>query len=346
MSRTNRIVSLEVMRVAAMFMVVLSHSFVWGMPFQSPKSALVLNNVLYPLFNAFYSSNVNCFLIISGFFLSKSYNPKYFKAGKIWLQTFFYSVLFWLLFRFFGHNTDHSFISAALPIVHDQYWFVTQYLILLVLSPFLARWCDSMDQKTYLYLLVVLFLLIGAVISQFPLGQLLFNGSRTPSFIFLYMLAGYIARYELPSWIDNNSGWLFLAIIVVQWLGGLFLNYWYKDTGLIYGAFSSTQKGLPLLSSAALLVWFKKQNWQECKIAKAIAQIAPFVFGVYLIHENLLVRPLIWDKVNVSSFWDSYLFYPYVLAVCILIFILCFIVDLVRDYLFNLPGKLIRKKEV
>ena len=99
MSSNSRIVSLEVLRVLAMFMVVLSHTFVWGMQFRSPRSAVELNNVFFPLFNALYSSNVDCFIIISGYFLSRSYNLKINKAGKIWLQTFFYSVIFWLLFR-------------------------------------------------------------------------------------------------------------------------------------------------------------------------------------------------------------------------------------------------------
>lgn len=346
MNNTNRLVSLDVLRVMAMFLVVLSHAFVWGMPFQAPKSSIGLNNILFPLFRAADSCSVNSFVIISGFFLSRSYSPKFIKAGKIWVQTFFYSVLFWLFFRYIGLiNETHSVISAALPVMHNQYWFVTQYLILLILSPFLARWCDSMDQKTYLSLLAVLFLLISAIVSKFPFGEVLFKSSRTPSFLFIFMLAGYIARYNVPSWIENNSGKIFLTIIAIQWLGGLFLNYWYRDTGLIYGALSSSQKGLPLLSSAALLIWFKGQNWQGSKLAKGFAHIAPFVFGVYLIHENIYVRHFIWDKLDVYSLWDSFLFFPYVLAVCILIFIVSVIIDSGRFFLFKSCGKIINKEK-
>ena len=150
MSNAKRIVSLEVLRVLAMFLIVLTHGFIWGMPFQSPKSTIGLNNVLFPLFSALTSFSVNCFIIISAFFLSRSYSLKFKKAFMIWLQTFFYSALLWVLFKFVTKTTDTSFITVVLPVVNNLYWFVTDYLILLILSPFLAILCDNLDKKSYL----------------------------------------------------------------------------------------------------------------------------------------------------------------------------------------------------
>lgn len=321
-----------------MFLIVLTHSFIWGMPFQAPKSSLMLNNLLYPLFSALSSFSVNCFVLISGYFLSKSYSPKCLKAGKIWFQTFFYSTLFWLVFRYALKRTDTSFFETTLPIINNPYWFVSQYLILLILSPFLARFCDCLDKKSYQYLLLVLFILTGAITSKFPFGVILFGSSHTPTFLFLFMLAGYLSRYELPSCIEDNCGKIFLVIIAIHWIGGLFLNYWYRDTGFIYGAFSSSNSGLPLFSSSALLIWFRKQDWSKSGIARAVASLAPYVFGVYLIHDNLFVRPFIWDKMRVFDYWDSYLFYPHLIAVCAVIFLAGVAIDVVRSVLFRVPG--------
>ena len=320
-----------------MFLIVLSHGMCWGMPFHAPKSALWLNNVLYPLFSALTSFSVNCFVLMSGYFLSKSYSYKFTKALRIWLQALFYSILLWCIFRFALKLTDASFVSSALPIINDLYWFVTQYLILLVLSPFLARFCDSLDKKTYLVLLLVLFLLTGSIITEFPLGHYLFPDSRTPTFLLLFMIAGYVARFDLPKWLENHCGKLFLAILVLQWAGGLFLNYWYRETGSIYGAFSTSGNGLPLFTSTALLIWARKQDWNQKKCARIIASTAPFVFGVYLIHDNIFVRRPLWKKMNLFGFWDSWEFFPRFIAICAAIFILCILIDCIRAAIFKLP---------
>ena len=343
MSTKNRIVSLDVLRIAAMFLIVLTHGMIWGMPFQAPKSALWLNNVLYPLFSALTSFSVNCFVLISGYFLSKSYSYKFAKALKIWVQALFYSILLWCIFRFVLKRTDASFVSSALPIVNDLYWFVTQYLILLVLSPFLARFCDSLDQRTYLVLLLLLFLLTGSIITEFPLGHYLFKDSRTPTFLLLFMIAGYVARFDLPKWLENNCGKLLLAILVLQWAGGLFLNYWYRETGFIYGAFSTSGNGLPLFTSTALLIWARKQDWNQDKCARVLVSAAPYVFGVYLIHDNIFVRRSLWAKMNVSGYWESWVFFPRLVAICAAIFIICILIDFIRAAIFKLPALFVKK---
>ena len=328
-----------------MFLIVLSHGMCWGMPFHAPKSALWLNNVLYPLFSALTSFSVNCFVLISGYFLSKSYSYKFTKALRIWLQALFYSILLWCIFRFALKLTDASFVSSALPIINNLYWFVTQYLILLVLSPFLARFCDSLDKKTYQYLLLLLFILSGTIITEFPLGHFLFKDSRTPTFLLLFMIAGYVARFDIHRWLEDNCGKLFLGILVLQWVGGLFLNYWYKETGFIYGAFSTSGNGLPLFTSAALLIWARKQDWNQNKTAVAITSAAPFVFGVYLIHDNNFVRPVLWEKMGVYTFWDSWLFFPRLLVICAGIFVVCLFIDCIRASLFKLPSLLAREND-
>ena len=327
-----------------MFLIVLSHGMCWGMPFHAPKSALWLNNVLYPLFSALTSFSVNCFVLISGYFLSKSYSYKFTKAFKIWLQALFYSILLWCIFRFALKRTDASFVNSALPIINDLYWFVTQYLILLVLSPFLARFCDSLDKRTFLVLLLLLFLLTGSIITEFPLGHYLFPDSRTPTFLLLFMIAGYVARFDLPKWLENHCGKLFLAILALQWAGGLFLNYWYRETGSIYGAFSTSGNGLPLFTSTALLIWARKQDWNQNKCARILASAAPFVFGVYLIHDNIFVRRPLWKKMNLFGFWDSWAFFPRFIAICAAIFILCILIDCIRAAIFKLPS-LFKKNE-
>lgn len=336
----ERNISLDVLRVLAMFMIVVTHSFVWGMPFQSPKSEIAANNLIFPLVSAFASCAVDSFVLISGYFLSRSYGMKFRKAGKIWIQTIFYTLLIWAVLRLTGVNGDASFVKSVPPIYNDIYWFVTQYLIMLLLSPFLARFCDAMDKKSYLCLLAVSYLLVGSIVSGFPLGHVLFPDCTTPLFLLLFFIAGYLARYDLPAWMERNCGKLFLAVIAIQWMGGIGLNVLYRDTGLIYAAFSGGNAGLSLFSSLFLFIWFRKRKWEDKKVPVLVSAFAPYAFGVYLLHDNPLLRPVIWDNLGLISKWDSYLFYPCQLASCILIFFICLAVDLARSKMFAAVGRI------
>lgn len=48
-------------------------------------------------------------------------------------------------------------IHALLPIRYDSYWFITQYIGLYIISPFLSKWARSMSKKEYKTMLVSFF---------------------------------------------------------------------------------------------------------------------------------------------------------------------------------------------
>ncbi|WP_423784422.1 hypothetical protein [Eubacterium coprostanoligenes] len=76
--------------------------------------------------------------MISGYFLV----TKPFKLDRIIhvvLDTLFYSVAFFVIFSILNHEFSVvSMIRAIFPIVPMQYWFVTTYVFMMMLSPFLT----------------------------------------------------------------------------------------------------------------------------------------------------------------------------------------------------------------
>ena len=64
---------------------------------------------------------------------------------------------------------------------------------------------------------------------------------------------------------------------------------------------------------------------------KWINVIASATFGVYLIHDNRIVRPFLWQTVfKNASYQDSALIIPYSIAVMLLVYSVCTIIDLIR----------------
>lgn len=69
---------------------------------------------------------------------------------------------------------------------------------------------------------------------------------------------------------------------------------------------------------------------------KLINVIASATFGVYLLHENGIIRPLLWKTVLVSTqYQNSLLLIPYSIVSVTLIYILFTVIDLLRQIVFE-----------
>jgi len=64
-------------------------------------------------------------------------------------------------------------------------------------------------------------------------------------------------------------------------------------------------------------------------------KIAPYTFGVYLIHDNYYIRNYLWSKFDWNSSLNSEFFLAYMLATTITIFCVCVLIDYGRNLLFR-----------
>ena len=71
------------------------------------------------------------------------------------------------------------------------------------------------------------------------------------------------------------------------------------------------------------------------KAAKAVSFFAPLAFGVYLIHDHPAVRPALWSILKPYAFAESVWMVPYVLLCTIVIFLVCCLVEWVRQWVFR-----------
>jgi surface polysaccharide O-acyltransferase-like enzyme len=100
---------------------------------------------------------------------------------------------------------------------------------------------------------------------------------------------------------------------------------------------------LPLLfCSITFLLWFKNIN---INYNRYINIISSSMFGVYLIHDNNIVRYLLWKDIfkNNSYFESKYLFLHSISSV-LLVFLCCILIDQFKKLILEKP--LSRKIEV
>ena len=107
--------------------------------------------------------HVNSYVLVSGYF---QYN-KEFKLSKFFsisnLQIF-YLYLMIVIFSLLGINFEKvDLINRIFITFFRTYWFITAYLLLYLISPFLNILIKHMNKKTHFYMLLVLLFIVGVI---------------------------------------------------------------------------------------------------------------------------------------------------------------------------------------
>ena len=337
----------EVLRTVAMFFIVVYHCLTHGVgdgyEFSSTSPICLTNALSSDLMLVFSSIAVNLYVMISGYFLV-DLNFKASRIVRTWSVACFYSFIIALLFMILCLIPFNllSLCKSLFPISFDTYWFVTQYIGLLILSPFLAIMVRNLTYRQYLALLIAGAFICLSIIPDFPFGKRYYvaHGNSVWSFVYLFLIAGFVKHHvkEIPiPRIMMTIILLILLILSCEVIGGYYQGnihlYWLN------------YNGLALILSVAVFILVRQLKVPDNGFWNILVKVAPYSFGVYLIHDHLLVREWLWSNIPLTSFCDQWVYPLVVLGLCVLIFLSCAFVDAFRKKLYAWFGidKLILK---
>ena len=269
---------------------------------------------------------VNCYVMITGFFLIEKLTYRWGGVIKTWFLAFFYSVLFLIivfLLKFDVVNAD--IIQALFPVHQSAYWFVTSYIGLLLFAPILSRAAVSFSKRSYQIVLAVLFI----VTFQFLYGKI-YGGFKSIIFFgYLFLIAGYIRLHGIPKRILNHK-YLFFFIVwftILAFATGINLI---RGGGNFQLISSSYDGPLLFLSLIIFIIFVSSKN--ESRALGWLSKLAPYTFGVYLIHTNDFVNDRIWNLIPKTF---NYPIILHCIVFSTLLFIICIIIDYIREKFFR-----------
>ena len=334
----KRELNFEVMRTIAMFLIIVYHSLTHGIGEGygfSVSNSTTLSNLLFSDFLLVFSSiAVNLYVMVSGYFLVDT-DFKLSRIVRTWTYACFYSISITILFMSMQIE-PFSIVTLGksfFPISTDAYWFVTQYIGLLILSPFLAIMVRQLSYKQYFLLLVGGALMCLAIIPGFPLGKRFYvaHGNSVWSFAYLFLVAGFIKHYLKRI----SMAWLMTAALLVILLTmGCEIFFGYQNDSI--HLFWFNYNGLPFVLSVIVFIIIRQMQISESGIWKPLVKLAPYTFGVYLIHDHLMMRGWLWDTVSLTSVCDHWTYPFIVVGLCCLIFFVAAFIESIRKKLFTL----------
>ncbi len=352
----KRQANFELLRIVAMFMVVvlhyISHSgtlLQLGVPAGKVQIAATLIEALNIV-------AVNVWVLISGYFLSETG----FKIKRIIIllaQIYFYTLCISFVMMLTGvytmnqDNSVYKIVQYLFPVESEHYWFATSYVLLYVLAPVLNAGIEKLKRnqlKAVIFGLLVWFSFIKSVVPVvFATDHF---GYDFGWFICLYLIAGYVKKYDVTLFYNAKySLAVYLISVFVIFAAVLALHQINLTTGgFIYFCEVPFHYNFVFCLTGALGIFsfFRFMKIKEGAIANVIRNIAPYTFGVYLLHEHIEIRDrwLVWlEGIFGTVPQDSVIFYILHLILCVVIvFCAGIFVDWIRGIIFLFIKRVMR----
>lgn len=321
---SNRNSNIELLRICLMLMIIAGHLMmkheVQSDTFCNYDEGLKL------FFRGAFCVAVNSYVMISGYFGIK------FKKERLYhlsFQTFFYSALFMSLAIGLGWHEAHfkTDVFAYFPIIAKQYWFITCYVVLYILSPWINIGAQFLEKDAFRTLLVVGFFLFYV----WPTLSYLFNapqfigdsGYGIVNFIYLYMLGRYIKLYNGLKLGSQFYFWGYIIAVVSLFICQFSISYL---LGFKFTSWFSYNTVFCFVGSVCLFMAFKSISFHS----KKINFWAKPCLAVYLIHMAPFVLSVFCESIGLDSFHGMSLI-GLVLVLSIVIYFVCAVIEMFRQ---------------
>lgn len=354
--KAERNYSIDLLKCISMLMVVVLHLNQYGLK-DAEYDAIGVIGITSALGQSFCIVGVNIFVLITGYYLSakdvvltrKNLINRYKRLIPLWIQVEMYSIGIYLILCAFPQSGVQfgyrQLIKQALPLMTNQYWFFTVYVLLVLVSPFINQLICRLEQIEYRNMLIVLI----AVFSLVPTLNIIKDISGTGYgyslvwFIVLYCIGGYIRRFDIKT---RRYGIWYLAFVFILFACRMLIIIGPSVTHGFLDLFSNTYTSVFVLgASVSLFLAFLKSKKQYRKSGKMIALVSSLSFAVYLVHEHNLLRDILWERlICLGQFTDYEGECLIVMLISIVgIYAFSIIVEFIRVRLLDLAMQVKRK---
>ncbi len=333
--KKDRMSNIELLRIFAIMGVIILHynnsEIGGGIAFAEPKR---INLYFLYLFESLSICAVDLFYMISGYFMTNSYERRIKKPMQLLIQVVLFNLL-WYLISGIRHS-DVITIKGIIGRMIPANYFVIFYCVIWFLSPYINKLMDVISVKESRKMII----LLGAIFSVYCtivqgasnfIGDQIIgldsigmygsqNGYNIVNFMFVYMIGAYIRRYyDTKTTEIRKLLYMFMVntAIITAWSileRELFQTLNATTTAWIYC------NPLVILNAALLLMIFVKLDFG---VNRLINWFSSGVFSVFLLHGYFITHIGIEKAVRSNVL----LMIMHMVLSTICIFVICTIVD-------------------
>lgn len=318
--------NLELLRIISMCGIISMHYFGMG--------GAVQNNT-FPNFswfcthfaNSFAVPLVNCFVLITGYFMIDKNKFSLRKSIDCLVITVLYGGISYLITLCIGNNSLSIMggIEAMFPFIVGKRWFVETYIILILFAPFINKVLRTLTCIKYRILLAVQLSVFCIWYSVGLSSPVLDNGYGIINFLTLYMIGGFIRcnkEEKVLSWKREKYLGIYVMCAIVTFGLSYFINsYGYAFITNIIGA-------------SAIFMFFLK--W-DLGTKLLINKVSKATFDVYFVHSDFNTSYLLFfELLGAKYIVDTPSMIPHLIAVIPAVWIVGYISYKIRTQVFKI----------
>lgn len=327
--RSERESNFELLRIVAMFLVVLYHAS--GRARGLAEDQGLSPNPFFFQLCAFSGDLGNSlFILISGYFLSgRPFSAR--RVLRVWTQTLFWSALLTALALAMGRPFSVGEVWRALtPVTSISYWFITCYLAFCFFQPYMDRLFAALDRREFGRLLAVMFVVFSLLRTVAPGGFVHFT--KLAMFFFLYSIAACLRRYPDAAGVFSRAWRCFAAagalLLLLICYYALCLRFGARFSFLRLDRFNHMATLPQLVMALLIFLGFRALRMPRSRL---VNRLATACLGVYLIHYSYAWRNWIWDELfGALPMETSAAVIPCLLLAVLLVYALATLLELLR----------------
>lgn len=340
--KTTRCTSLELYRIIVMLFIIAHHYVVnSGLKEIVEASPTTYNSIFFSLFGAWGKTGINCFVLITGYFMCQSeISLRKFLKLFLWIMT--YRIVITAIFYmcdYCPYGPTKMWLSI-IPFAIVRLNFEDCFLLFYLCIPFLNILIKGLTQKQHI-LLIGLLLFIYVLHGSIPKLSVIMN--YVSWFSVLYVISSYLRLYPIYK-RDDVRFWRAMtmlsltfsicSVLLMSYVSSKTMNH--MNIEMIYFLIHDSNSILALTNGICSFMWFKNMKIKEYKLVNTISSCT---FGVFLIHTcgNTMRRWLWNDVVDCVGHYNTNYYYIYAIGCVVLIFVACAIIDYIRRITIEKP---------
>ena len=319
----------ELLRIVLMLLIIVGHLLL-----NSEKLGAIGTKEYYitNIMRSFTVFGVNGFILLSGYF---GINLNYKKLIRLDIKILFYTWIFFVIGIVSGIHQINIIkdILLIFPVITKRYWFITDYFVLCILSPFLNKFIQSLDREELKKLLLIsgiIFYLIATFCFMINADQIVNDsGYGMINFIYLYFIGFYLKHYYKD---EHSSIFYFYIYGIISIM--LFVVNWgmTKITGFYFDSLISYNTIFVLGGAISLFLAFKNLKIPTYTI---INRSAAACLSIYVIHTNPTISQFMFCNILKINQITGIKLIPIIFVQTSLIYVICYVIDIIIDKFFS-----------
>lgn len=341
---------IDLFRIILAVMVILIH-------INAPATGNVYSNVgwlpmkflVYGTMALIYPA-VNCYVLISGFYSfrnNRGLRDVFRSLLRLWFCLLFFSLLGYIVALLTGYQvfSINELIARFFPLTTGEWWFMTNYFVMMLLSPAINKILDNSDRRSF-FCNIAIALTICSILPFFVkyedvLGLL--NGSGLIWFVVLYMTGGGVYKFyykekqeEINRFTVSRSLWVYISLSISLVAFGMLFG---KVPFLNGYTFSMYNSPIVYMQAVCLFFIFKAIKVRGRISLRVITALSGLSLASYIFHCQPDIGMIIWKVTEPSKFANSILLIPLACCIVLEVYFTAVGIEYIRKKLVSMGGE-------